>query len=346
MRIAELAPVWERVPPLRYGGIELVVSLLTEELVKRGHKVTLFASGDSKTKAELSFVYPTKLSRDMMVSGEGSVDIIHATRLFKRAGEFDIIHSHLIGVAIAMASLVKTPVLTTLHGPFTENNKKFFTNFKDDCYYSAISHSQMNNLPDLNYVGVIYNAIDMGSYKFEPDKSDYFVFLSRLSPLKAPHLAIEVAKRAGVKLIMAGKVDPGSDAKYFEEKVAPQIDGEQIKFLGEVSDKKKRELLEKAKAFIFPLQWPEPFGLVMPEAMACGTPVIAFPFGSVPEVVKDGVSGFIVEDIDQMVSAVKRVNELSPAACRSYAEERFSVGRMTDDYEAAFETILKKRRVG
>ncbi len=160
--------------------------------------------------------------------------------------------------------------------------------------------------------------------------------------MNAPHLAIEVARRAGVKLVMAGKVDPGADTEHFEEMVAPLIDGEQIKFLGEVSDKKKKELLEMAKAFIFPLQWPEPFGLVMPEAMASGTPVIAFPFGSVPEIIKDGVSGFIVGDLDQMTEAVAKIDQIDLLGCRKYAEERFSVGRMVDDYEEVFEKILMK----
>lgn len=343
MRIAELAPVWERVPPLRYGGIELVVSLLTEELVKRGHKVTLFATGDSKTRAKLVSVYHTKPSREVMVEGGHSVDLIHATQAFRRADQFDIIHNHSGDIAIAMASIVKTPVLTTLHGSFTDQNKRFFRMFKDGCYYNAISLAQKSGLPELNYAGIVYNAIDIDHYKFQKDKGDYFVFLSRFSPLKGPHLAIEVAKRADVRLIMAGKVDPGADTEYFEDMIAPHIDGDQIKFLGEVSDKKKRELLELAKAFIFPLQWPEPFGLVMPEAMACGTPVIAFPLGSVPEIVKDGVSGFIVKDIDEMAGAVKRVGEIDLTSCRKYAEERFSVSRMVDDYEAIFEKILMKR---
>ncbi|HDP70522.1 MAG TPA: glycosyltransferase family 4 protein [Actinobacteria bacterium] len=343
MRIAQLAPVWERVPPIKYGGIEAVVYLMTEELVKRGHEVTLFATGDSKTSAKLSSVYQTKPSRELLVEGNQIPDLLHVTPVFKRADEFDLIHNHAGYVGIALANLVSTPVLTTLHGPFTIENRSFFETFKDAVYYNSISDAQRNGLPDLNYIRTVYNAIDVDQYKFESKKEDYFLFLSRISPSKGAHLAIDVAKRAGIKLVVAGKIDPGGDTEYFEEKIYPQVDGEQIKFLGEVTDKRKKELLRDARAFIFPLQWSEPFGLVMIEAMASGAPVIAFPYGSVPEIVVDGENGFIVESIDEMVKAVTKIDEIDSFKCRNYVEKKFSAPRMVDDYEEIYQKIIKNK---
>jgi len=343
MRIAQLAPVWERVPPMRYGGIELIVYLLTEELVKRGHDVTLFATGDSKTSAELSSIYHTRPPRNLLAGGDPIPDLIHVTSAFKRADEFDIIHNHAGYCGIALANFVSTPVLTTLHGPFTAENKRFFKTFKDAVYYNSISDSQRKGLPGLNYIGTVYNAIDVDRYKFKSKKKDYFLFLSRITADKGAHTAIDVAKRAGINLIMAGKIDPGPDMEYFEERIYPQIDGKQIKFLGEVTDKRKKELLKDAKAFIFPLQWPEPFGLVMIEAMASGTPVIAFPYGSVSEIVIDGETGFIVNTVEEMVEAVSKVDKIDLFKCRDYAEKRFSSARMADDYEAIYRKMIKVR---
>lgn len=344
LRIGMVAPVWERVPPTKYGGIELVVFLLTEELVKRGHEVTLFATGDSKTSAKLVSVYHSCSPRELL--GNPVPDLLHVTSAYKRAAEFDIIHNHAGYSGVALANFVDVPVLTTLHGIFTDINVPFFKTFKDAVYYNSISDEQRKGCPDLNYVGTVYNAIDIDSFSFSAEKKDFFISLGRVSPLKGTHLAVEIARRAGVKLVIAGKIDPGRDTLYFEEKVKPFIDGEQIRFLGEVSEREKRELLKKAKAFIFPLQWPEPFGLVMIEAMATGTPVIAFPKGSVSEVVEDKKTGFIVDTMDEMVEAVYRVGEIDPHICRSYVEERFGVSRMTGDYEALYLEILEKGKPG
>ncbi|MDI6892730.1 MAG: glycosyltransferase family 4 protein [Actinomycetota bacterium] len=344
LKIGMVAPVWERVPPTKYGGIELVVYLLTEELVKRGHEVTLFATGDSKTSAKLASVYHCRPPRELL--GNPVPDLLHVTTAYKRAAEFDIIHNHAGYSGIALANFIDVPVITTLHGIFTDINVPFFKAFKDAVYYNSISDEQRKGCPGLNYVGTVYNAIDIDSYPFEAEKKDFFISLGRVTPLKGTHLAVEVARRSGVKLIIAGKIDPGRDHDYFDEKVKPYIDGKQIEFHGEISEKKKRELLRDAKAFIFPLQWPEPFGLVMVEAMTAGTPVIAFPRGSVPEVIEDKRTGFIVDTIDEMVKAVGRIGEIDPHECRNYAEERFGISHMTRDYEALYLKILEKGKPG
>lgn len=341
MRIAQLSPVWERVPPVKYGGIELVVYLLTEELVKRGHEVHLFASGDSKTSAKLESTYPVA-QRQLL--GNPVPDLLHVTEAFLRASEFDVIHNHAGYSGIALANFVSTPVLTTLHGIFTDINKPFFSRFKDSVYYNSISEEQRRGLPSLNYIATIYNAIDISSYKFSKKKKDYYVSLGRVCALKGTHLAIEVAKRAGVKLLIAGKIDAGKDTIYFQEKVEPHIDGKQIVFLGEVTEKQKRELLRDAKGFIFPLQWSEPFGLVMIEAMICGTPVISFPYGAVPEVVRDKETGFVVRSIGEMVEAVKTIDQIDTKKCRDLVEERFGVSRMVDDYEDVYEKIVGQHK--
>lgn len=338
MKIAQIAPVWERVPPTKYGGIELIVFLLTEELVKRGHDVTLFASGDSATKAKLVSVYPMHTREHM---GSPCPDLLHVGNAFKRAGEFDIVHNHAGYSGVTLSYFIDTPVLTTLHGIFTKLNEPLFRAFKDACYYNAISKEQMKNCPELNYVGVIYNAVDIHTYPFSVKKDDFYVNIGRIAPIKGTHLAIEVAKKAGIKLVLAGKIDLGADRAYFEHDVKPHIDGKKIKFLGEVTEEQKRNLFRDAKGFIFPLQWSEPFGLVMVEAMVCGTPVLSLPYGAVPEVLESGKTGFIVNSIEEMVEAVPKLEGIDPSVCRKHVEEHFSVEKMCDGYETAYKTMLK-----
>jgi len=342
MKIAQVAPVWERVPPVKYGGIELVVYLLSEELVRRGHEVTLYASGNSVTSGHLVSVYPEE---QRAVIGNPCPDLLHVTNAFMGADKFDVIHNHAGYSGISMSNLVSTPVLTTLHGIFTEVNKPLFKAFKNSCYYNSISDEQRKGFPDLNYVGTVYNAIDISTFPFSETKEDYFFLISRVSPLKGTHLAVEIARKAGVKLILAGKIDPGADMAYFEKEVKPYVDGKQIMFLEEVTEEKKRELLKNARGFLFPLQWAEPFGLVMIEAMVCGTPVIGFPYGAVPEVVVHKETGFLAKNVEEMVDFVKRVDEIDPHKCRQHVEEKFSVKRMVDDYEALYGEVLKRGKV-
>lgn len=340
MRIAQVAPVWERVPPLRYGGIELVVSLLTEELVRRGHDVTLFASGNSITEARLESVYPSARRADI---GATPIDLLHVSRAFARADEYDILHNHAGYSGIAFAECVQTPTLTTLHGVFTEQNTPFFEAFADVCWYNSISDEQRRGGPPMRYIGTVYNAVDLADYAFERDKDDYLVTVGRISPLKGTDVACEIARRTEARLVIAGKVDPGADTTYFQDKVATYLDEERISYVGEVSHEEKRRLFGRARAFLFPLQWEEPFGLVMVEALACGTPVLALARGSVPEIVEHGVTGFVAADEDELAGYVDRVDEIDPAACRASADTRFGVDRMTDDYLAAYQRIIDEK---
>ena len=341
MKIAQIAPVWERVPPRKYGGIEVVVHHLTEELVRRGHDVTLFATGDSVTKARLISYYDTSPDRIHLAQYNPMPDFIHIGKAFKNAEQFDIIHNHAGWLGTVLGSLINKPVLDTLHGSFSENSMLFYEAYKDAVFYNSISFGQRILGPELNYVGNIYNAIDTDSYHFSREKGDYFIHLNRICPDKGTDIAVNVALKAGVKLILAGKLDPGKDTLYYKEKIAPKLDGRQIIYRGEVSEEEKRTLLRNAKGFIFPLQWPEPFGLVMAEAMACGTPVIAFPYGSVPEIVEDGKTGFVVNSFEQMVEAVNNIERIDPFDCRKRAVEKFSISKMVDEYEKLYKKIIQ-----
>ncbi len=342
MRIAQIAPLWERVPPPAYGGIELIVSLLTDELVARGHEVILCASGDSITAAELHAVHPTALRLDPDVKEPGIYESMHLNRLYKAAQNFDIIHSHVGCAALSFANLVQTPTVHTLHGVFTPDNEKLFRYASEQPYVSITDAQRRPN--GLNYKATVYNGIDINAFTFYPKPAEppYLAFLARLSPEKGVHLAIEIAKRSGLPLKMAGKVDT-VDQQYFEQEIKPQIDGEQIQYLGEVSHREKNELIGNAIATLCPITWPEPFGLVMTESMASGTPVIGIGLGSVPEVIAHGKSGFVCQTVEDCVAAVPRVPELSRLACRDHVATRFSVKQMVDGYEAVYRQLLADR---
>jgi glycosyltransferase involved in cell wall biosynthesis len=341
LKIAIVAPVWLRVPPVSYGGTELVVSLLADRLVERGHQVVLFASGDSITKATLKFIYHEPQSRQI---GALLPDILHTGYAYTycRKNEFDLIHDHTSFSGVILGSFLSIPVLATLHGAFNSENLLFYQTFKDAVYFNAISESQRRSYPKLNYVPTVHNSINLDSYRSKIEKSDFLVFLSRISPEKGVHIAIKVAKRAGEKLVMAGKIDDGEDREYFETQIAPQIDGQQICYLGEVTEEQKRQLMGEAKCLLFPIQWPEPFGLVMLEAMASGTPVVALRNGSVAEVVVDGKTGFVVESWDEMVDSLKHLSEIDPRDCRKHVEENFSPEKMVNGYLKNYEIILEK----
>jgi glycosyltransferase involved in cell wall biosynthesis len=342
MRIAQVAPLAERIPPIAYGGIELVVALLTDELVRRGHEVTLFASGDSQTLAKLESVYPRATRTDPSIKDYNAYLTLELNRVYQRANEFDIIHSHVDYPALAYANFVKTPTVHTLHGQFYNDNKQVFAQSKNQNYVS-ISNSQREPLPELNYVATVYNGIDLNSYKFHPesDREPYLAFLGRVSPEKGPARAIEIAKRAGWRLKMACKVDD-VDREFFESQVLPHVDGEQIQLVGEISQEEKSNLIGGAVATLFPINWREPFGLVMTESMATGTPVIAMSMGAAPEVIADGKTGFLCNNIDEMVAAVSKVAALERHPCRQHVLDNFGVAQMVDGYEEVYRQVLEK----
>lgn len=340
MRIGMIAPLEFRLPPIAYGGIEQVVSLLTEELVRRGHEVALFAAGDSITSAELVPGSPCGLrgtDRDKNV-----LNMLNAAACMERAEDFDVIHNHVPLEGMPLAGLVDTPVLTTFHGGFAGDWIALYNRYQG--WYNTISRSAASLLHlRERFVGVIYNAIDVGSYPFRSGaREDFALFLSRISHEKGPDIAIEAARLAGCRLIIAGNVDE-PDREFFESRVMPHVDGDQVQYVGEANAEMKRLLYSRARFLLAPITWEEPFGLFFAEAMACGTPVIAFNRGAAPEVIEDGVTGYIVGDLDEMVDAITRIDRIDPAKCRQRMEDRFDVARMANDYQTAYEEIIKNQ---
>ncbi|HET7034713.1 MAG TPA: glycosyltransferase family 4 protein [Thermomicrobiaceae bacterium] len=347
MRIAQIAPLWEGVPPTYYGGTERVVSVLTEELVARGHQVTLFATADSITSARLVPMVPTGLR----LGGAKDGNALHVAMLaeaFEQAGQFDVIHSHVDVLGFPFARHSPTPVVHTLHGRLDYPEQHRVLACFPDLQFVSISHSQRRPVRDLplTWLGTVYNGIrvDHVRPRLTPNsaRSDrYLVFLGRISPEKGPCQAIEVARRVGIPLKVAAKIDP-ADREWAAEHFLPLLDGPGVEFLGEVDDRGKAELLAGAYAYLFPINWPEPFGLTMAEALACGTPVVALAGGSVEEVLVHGESGFICHSLDEMVATIGQgqVDEIDRAACRRRVEERFSAAAMADGYEAAYRRAI------
>lgn len=341
MRIAQISPLWERVPPFRYGGIELIVQLLTDELVRRGHEVTLFASGDSITKAKLHSVHERALRLDPTVKEPLVYEQMMLADVYQKAHHFDIIHSHVGASVLGYANFVKTPTVHTMHGVFTPDNEKIFRHFSWQPFVS-ISEAQREPRLGLNYIHTVYNGIDTSAYTFqaEPTQPAYIAFVGRFSPEKGPIGAIKVARAVGLPLKMAGKIDV-VDREYYREEVEPLIDGEQIQYLGEVSHEEKVKLLGGATVTLFPITWREPFGLVMIESMATGTPVMGMGLGAVPEVIAHGKTGFVCHSVEKMIEVIPDVMKLDRQACREYVVSRFSVQSMTDEYERAYNMVLK-----
>jgi glycosyltransferase involved in cell wall biosynthesis len=346
MRIAQIAPLWEQVPPPAYGGTELVVSLLTEELVRRGHEVTLFAAGDSQTSANLEPCSPQSL-RSLGLSYQAPEVQVYGTlqvkKVFERASEFDLIHSHVDLAAFPYVNFVKTPIVHTTHGIIPNYLEPLW---RDACKqnFVSISDSQRRNDLQLNYAGTVYNGINTQIFPFfeRPDETPYLAFLGRMSPQKGPHLAIEIARRTGWRLKMAGKVD-SVDCDFFERKVKPFIDGKQIEFLGEANHVQKCQLLGGAVATLFPITWSEPFGLVMAESMAVGTPVIAIALGSTQEIIEDGKTGFLCRDLAECMAVLERIRQIDRRACRDHIVANFSVTKMVDGYEAVYQKLLERQ---
>ena len=344
MRILQLAPIWETVPPPAYGGTEAVVSVLTEELVRRGHDVTLCASGDSCTSAGLFSVYERSLRPVGLETDSLQYALVHVARSLAKAGDFDVIHNHSgppSEIGMALSCMVDVPFLTTLHNPLLDETRFIWSNYRG--WYSAISKTQTTMLPELplaRSAGVVYNGIDVATFPFESAKDDYVLFIGRMAPAKAPHLAIEVAKRAGARIVLAGKVALPEEHMYFHECIEPLLDGKQVTFIGEADGVQKRELYAKARAVLVPLMWDEPFGLVMIEAMACGTPVIAFKRGAAPEIIVDGQTGYLVNDVDEMEAAMGRLSAIDPLVCRAHVESYFGPEALADGYLKVYRQML------
>ncbi len=338
MKIAQVAPLFESIPPRLYGGTERIVSYLTEELVRMGHEVTLFASRDSDTRARLEAICPKALRLDARVKDPLASHVLMLERVLSRADSFDIVHFHIDYIHLPMARRMNTPHVTTMHGRLDiPDIKPLYMEFRDMPLVS-ISHSQRRPLPWANWKKTVYHGLPRDLYRpvFRP--GEYLAFLGRISPEKRPDRAIEIAKRADIPLKIAAKVDR-ADTDYFENRIRPLLCHPLIEFIGEISDREKNEFLGKALGLLFPIDWPEPFGLVMIEAMACATPVIAYEMGSVPEIMVDGVTGFIVKDIDQAVKATKRLWSIDRRACRKVFEERFTSRRMAQDYLEVYRSL-------
>jgi glycosyltransferase involved in cell wall biosynthesis len=344
MRIAQVAPLSESVPPRKYGGTERVVYNLTEALVDAGHDVTLFASGDSRTSAELVPVVRESLRLAKRPRDPEICELLQLAELERQADKFDVVHFHSNYAHLATARHLDTPSVTTMHGRLDAPDlRALFHEFREAPLVS-ISDSQRKPLPEANWVGTVYNGTAVDCYTYKPEGGDYLAFLGRISPDKGPEDAIEIALRVGLPLKIAAKIDP-SDREYYAEKIEPLLDHPLVDFIGEVDEHGKNELLCNARALLFPIHWPEPFGLVMTEAMACGTPVVAYRNGSVDEVMRDGVSGYIVDDLDAAVAALERIGQIDRSGCRRYFEERFSVAQMARGYLDVYRLVVENAAV-
>lgn len=339
MKIAQVAPLIERVPPVAYGGTERVVCFLTEELVKQGHQVTLFASGDSVTTARLIPCCGKSLRLDKECNDPLAWHIIEMETVARMANDFDVIHYHVDYLHFPISTRLRTPSVTTLHGRLDLPELPFIHRLFPGMPLISISDAQRAPLPDLNWQTTIHHGLPDEWMQKDGRTQEHLLFLGRISPEKRADLAIEIAIRAGQRLVIAAKVDR-IDREYFNEKVAPLLKHPLVDYIGEVNEEQKRSLLQKSRALLFPVDWPEPFGLVMIEAMACGVPVIAFRRGSVPEIIDDGVTGFIVSNVDEAVTAVNALDKIDRDGCRGIFWKRFRAKRMAEDYVAEFERLV------
>lgn len=353
MKIAVLSPPWIAVPPVGYGGTELVVANLVEGLVKRGHEVMLFATGDSKTSARLEYFYEKAIGNDLSLKLNPFYLLNHFHKFFKivKQEKFDIIHNHTAYQGMFFCDLQDTPFVHTLHGGyykdlkapsgFVEDKRQVLWQFRHHPFIS-ISNNQRQGMPELNYIATVYNGIKPEEFKLGNGEGGYLAWLGRITPNKGLDIAIRVAQKLKIPLKIAAFVDPGADGKYFEEQIKPLISQtKEVEFLGEICDpEKKTDFLGKAIATLFPIRWHEPFGLVMVESMASGTPVIAFNKGSVPEVIENEKTGFIVENENEMIEAVKKINRIDRKYCHQYAISRFSVEKMVENYEKAYQKVI------
>jgi glycosyltransferase involved in cell wall biosynthesis len=346
LRVAMLAPPWITVPPSGYGGIESVVAVLSDALVRRGHEVTLFAAPGSTSAAEvqplLDDTHADEIERSLH-------EVDHVSRAFAAVEQaaadgqrYDVIHDHCGFTALSMADRIDVPVVHTLHGPFSDDVCGFYAEHADKGWVVAISRYQLESgPPGLRAAGVVPNPMETSEWPLRTEKEDFLLWCGRMNDDKGPQRAIAAARLAGRRIVLAGPVQPGQ-REFFASEVEPHIDGDRVTYVGEVGGEQKIELFATAAALLMPIRWPEPFGMVMAEAMVCGTPVIAFPEGSAPEVVQDGVGGFLVDDEDEMARAVGRLGELDPAACRRSVVERFDAAPVAAGYDAAYRKVIRE----
>ena len=334
MRIAVLSPISWRTPPRHYGPWESVVSLLTEELVQMGLDVTLFATGDSRTSGKLVAVCPHPYSEDHSVDPKVA-ECLHISEIFERAAEFDIIHNNFDFLPLSYSGLVETPVLTTIHGFSSPAIMPVYKKYNARSHYVAISESDKS--PELDYIATIHHGIDVAQFPFEGTEGKYLLFFGRIHPHKGVREAIRVAQRAGIKLVIAGIIQ---DQDYFATEVKPHIDGTTVEYLGSVGPDRRADVLGGALALLHLISFDEPFGLSLVESMACGTPVIAFDRGSMPEIIRHGETGYIVDDIEGAINSVASVTSINRSSCRADVENRFSSTRMARDYVRVYQEIL------
>ena len=342
MRIAQVSPLYESVPPQAYGGTERVVAYLTDELVRQGHDVTLYASGDSTTLARLVPVAPRSLRLDTTSIDALAHHMLMVARVAREAPQFDIVHFHIDYVHFPVSRLCGYPQVTTLHGRLDIPDLQPLYDEFDDMPVVSISDAQRTPLPQANWQATVYHGLPPDLFACDAAPQDYLVFLGRISPEKRVDRAIEIARRTGMRLRVAAKIDD-ADRAYYEAEIAALFDLPFVEYLGEVGGADKATLLGGARALLFPIDWSEPFGLVMIEAMACGTPVVAWRGGSVEEVITDGVTGFVVDSLDAAVSATERAMSLDRRVCRAEFERRFTAARMTRDYVEIYQRLSAAR---
>jgi len=337
MKIAMLSPISWRTPPLHYGPWENIVSLLTEQLVSMGIEVTLFATGDSLTTAELAWVCERPYSEDPGIDAK-TWECLHIAELFKRADEFDLIHNHFDFLPLSYSGLTHTPIVTTIHGFSSPAILPVYKEYNDSAYYVAISEADKS--PELDYSATIHHGINLEQFPFQEEKGDYLLFFGRIHPDKGVHEAIKVAHKTGKRLIIAGIVQ---DEVYFRDKIEPHIDGLMVEYIGSVGPEKRQAIMGGALALLHLIHFDEPFGLSVVECMACGTPVIAFGRGSMPELINDGSTGFIVDGVEAAVQAVDRIDTINRRLCREEVEKHFTCRRMAHEYVVVYHKILEQR---
>jgi glycosyltransferase involved in cell wall biosynthesis len=338
LRIAQIAPLYESVPPKLYGGTERIVAYLAEELLRRGHEVTLYAAGDSTVNVPLAAGFPQSLRLAGLDHFGPAFHLPMLSDVYDHASHFDIIHSHVDCLSFPLARLVQVPTVSTMHGRLDLNELLPIYRSYSDLPMVSISNDQRRPLAELNWIRTVYHGLPRNLLKFSPQSGNYLAFLGRMSPEKRPDLAIEIARRSGVPLKIAAKVDR-VDREYFESVIKPLLSSPGIEFIGEIDETQKEQFLGEALALLFPVDWPEPFGLVMIEALACGTPVIATPCGSVPEVLRHGVTGFIGSSVDELVASVHKIGEIPRQKCRAEFEKRFTVEVMAANYEDVYHQL-------